>query len=322
MGLSLDKIVESLARRHPGSTAARPARPTTTSCSIARRAFRLLTEVSLRLADLVIVPTIPGFPVDLWTTFVLQQSVEPARSPGARTLKKPKRPLRPDHAQAADDGSTTARSNACAAKRPALIPAFGFSVPKYPNAQRSPKRSERSNEWPILLAEMEGRHRRRCLKNSFPRWRRLCMALDLDAFRNLASDREGTGSLRTDAGGCRRRPRAACWSNFSSRSRSISRAPRDIRKALGKETFGLTRRRHEGCRGENAGDAFRQASMPRLRWRPPNGVGGTSSIWSGASRAPAVKSAKPAKRSPAPRGGRKKDENADAHVSAGAVRKR
>jgi hypothetical protein len=146
------------------------------------------------------------------------------------------------------------------------------------------------------------------------------MALDLDAFetwRAIAKEPEVFAPIKADAA---KAARSLVVKYLKSKAVDLGRAA-DIRKALGKETFGLILDGMKDAEVKSLVTRFdkhnAEAKVATAEWRRRHLL----DLVRG-ERAPAVKSAKPAKRSTAPRGGRKKDENADAHVSAGAVRKR
>ena len=77
------------ARRHQGSAERDPRRSYDYILFDCAPGISALTEVSLRLADLVDRTDHPRFPVDLWAAFLLQQSVERSDRRQGTTLKKP-----------------------------------------------------------------------------------------------------------------------------------------------------------------------------------------------------------------------------------------
>ena len=195
-----------------------------------------LTEVSLRLADLVVVPTIPdflstyglhSFCSNLWTGEIAKRT----------TLKKPKRPFvlitrrRPTR----EHGRTIERLRSEAAG--ALIPALTFSAPKYPKRTAIAEALGKINEWPSFSQKWKD-GTAATWKNSCPRWRRLCMALDLDAFetwRAIAKEPEVFAPIKVEAAKAARR---LIVKFLKSKSVDLTQTA-SIRKALGKETFGL-----------------------------------------------------------------------------------
>jgi hypothetical protein len=145
------------------------------------------------------------------------------------------------------------------------------------------------------------------------------MALDLDAFetwRAIAKEPEVFAPIKADAA---KAARSLVVKYLKSKPVDLGRAA-DIRKALGKETFGLILDGMKDAEVKALVTRFdkhnAEAKLATAEWRRRHLL----DLVRG-ELAPAVKPSKPARRSPAPRGGRKK-ENADSHASAGAVRKR